>query len=437
MPRRADRRRAAALWLIACVAPVLAQEPAPEAPPATWLTLDQALGAVDENHPALRAARAGVDRARAGLDRVRADTGINARLELTPQSVQTAAPEEWRNDTRARLFVSKPLYDFGQSDARERAGEADVLGQEELQRRARARQHYEIMARFFDVLLADLRFAADNENLAHRYVRYDKAVTRREVGELSAVDVLELESTYRESLNERTRSSQRRFAARELLAMAMNQPGRVLAELERPALPGNDREAPEFEQTLAAALRGNHVLTALAQSVRSAESRVSAAQAQARPRLSAELEAAHYEFELPSRNNLRGTLNLEIPIYQGGKVDADLARARADLEDARARLASLEFELRREVLAVVQEIEALQVERKTAAVRTDFRDRYVDRARSIYELELQTTLGDAFARLTEAQWAGEKVEFELALAWARLDILLGRDPGSAPKEVAK
>jgi len=437
MPRRAHWRRVAAPWLLVGALPVFAQDTPPAVHGDGWLTLPQALAALDEEHPQLRAARAGLEGARAGLARARADNGISARLELTPQRAQTVLPEQWRDDSRAQLLVDVPLYDFGLSEARERAGLADVGSQEVEQRRARARQRYEIMARYFDVILADMRYAADNEEMAHKYVRYDKGKTRQELGELSPVDVLELETIYREALSVRTRSAQRQYAAREALALAMNQPDRVISELERPALPGNARGAPDFDQALAQAMAGNQQLAAIRKLVEADEQRVAAARARARPRLSAEFEAAHYDYELPSRNQLRGTLNINIPLYQGGMVEADVAAAQAVLDAARARLAAGEYALRREVLAAAQDIEALIVERKTASVRADYRDRYVDRARSIYELELQTTLGDAFARLTDAQWAAEKVNFELALAWARLDILLGRMPGSALEEVAK
>ena len=53
--------------------------------------------------------------------------------------------------------------------------------------------------------------------------------------------------------------------------------------------------------------------------------------------------------------------------------------------------------------------------------------RPVDLARGRYELEVQTTLGESMARLTEAQWHSAQADFELALGWARLHALLGRE----------
>jgi len=77
------------------------------------------------------------------------------------------------------------------------------------------------------------------------------------------------------------------------------------------------------------------------------------------------------------------------------------------------------------VLDLVQELENLKVERNAAKVRTNYRDLYLDRSRALYELEVNSDLGDAMTRVTEAQWLAAQVEFRLALAWARLDALTG------------
>ena len=69
------------------------------------------------------------------------------------------------------------------------------------------------------------------------------------------------------------------------------------------------------------------------------------------------------------------------------------------------------------------ELELLKVEQQTARTRSDYRDLYLDRSRALYEMEAQVTLGDAMTKMTEAQWRAAKVEFDLAIAWARLDAM--------------
>jgi hypothetical protein len=84
--------------------------------------------------------------------------------------------------------------------------------------------------------------------------------------------------------------------------------------------------------------------------------------------------------------------------------------------------------LRKTVLELVQEIDVLKVAIQSANTRLEFRDQYLDRSRSAYELEIQTDLGDAAANMTEAQWHADKVRYDLMLTLGSIDALLGIDP---------
>lgn len=55
----------------------------------------------------------------------------------------------------------------------------------------------------------------------------------------------------------------------------------------------------------------------------------------------------------------------------------------------------------------------------------DYRDLYLERSRALYELEVTSDLGDAMVQLSEAQLFKAQTFFELAVAWAKLDSLLG------------
>jgi hypothetical protein len=49
----------------------------------------------------------------------------------------------------------------------------------------------------------------------------------------------------------------------------------------------------------------------------------------------------------------------------------------------------------------------------------------LERARAEYELELKTNLGNSMAETQVARLRKRAVEYRLALAWARLEALLG------------
>lgn len=414
-------RHAAALLLGLLGFAVMA-EPVPFPNP---LSLEQALAYADADHPDLALAQAQLAQARARALEADARSGVRAYADLTPEWVEPASGERGTNDSRARLVVSKTLYDFGRQSAYRDAAAAGIASGELALLDVRARRRLSIMERFFEVLLADQRYAVANEEMAQRYVAFDRARERHSLGQLSDVDLAAAESHYREALDARTDAQQRRVATRSQLALALGRRDARPGELAPPVLAALAREVPVTETVYAQALAASPRLQALRQDLETARRTLAAERARRRPVLSAEFEAAEYARTLASRNDLRATLNLRVPLYQGGDVEAALARATADVDLATARLRQLEHEVAQAVLDLVQQLESLKIKRESARQRVAYRDLYLDRSRALYELEVRTDLGDALTRLTEAQWLVAKIDYEIALTWARLDALTG------------
>ncbi len=412
---------------------------AAESPLPSPLTLEQVLNQADIPHPDLDQARARVDAARAGLTQAESTSGLRALVDITPQWVLPSLRinDDFVNDSRARFFVSKRLYDFGRTASLEGSARADIESREQLLFDARQRRRLELMSRFFEVLLADLRYAVDNEALAHFYVTYDKFRERHKLGQISDVDLLEHETRYQESLIVRTRSQKRQAQSRQQLALALGRPDELPAELVLPTFPGNDREPPELKTVLDQVRQRNPTLLAQRKELEAARLQADAERARRYPVLSAEGEVAAYERNFVSRDDVRATLNLRVPLWQGGEDRGAIQAALARQQEADARARRTELDLHQTVLDLVQEIETLRIERNAARIRTAWRDLYLDRSRALYELEVRTDLGDSMTRVTEAQWQAAQVEFRLAHAWARLDALTGQLAENSSQESRK
>jgi len=410
--------------------------PAAEAPLPKPLTLEQVLAEADAAHPDLDQARARVDAARAGLTQAESTSGLRALVDITPQWVLPSlrVNDEYVNDSRARFLVSKRLYDFGRTSSLEGSARADIESREQLLFDARQRRRLELMSRFLDVLLADLRYAVDNEALAMYYTTFDKFRERHKLGQISDVELLEYESRYQDSLIVRTRSQKRQAQSRQQLALALGRPDELPADLVLPKFPGNDREPPELKPVLEQVRQRNPSLLAARRELEAARLQADAERARRYPVLSAEGEVARYEREYISRDDVRATLNLRVPLWQGGEDRGAIEAALARQREADARLRRAELDLQQAVLDLVQEIESLRIERNAARVRSAWRELYLDRSRALYELEVRTDLGDSMTKVTEAQWQAAQAEFRLAQAWARLDALAGRLAESSPQE---
>ncbi|MEE8388393.1 MAG: TolC family protein [Acidiferrobacterales bacterium] len=404
------------------------------------LSLEAALALADANHPVIALAAAELAAAQANAKATRARTGIEIISEIRPQYIDPSLPGAGPNttDSQAHLTVTKRLFDFGHSRAQRRASDKLVEGRQLALISVRQQHHIEVMRRYFDVLLADMRYQVDNETMAHAYVNFDRERERHKQGRISDVDLAASETHFQELLVHQTASQLRQHSTRALLAMALNRPDSLPEDLKAPRLKGNDRKPPELEKLLIRALNSNPGVQRMKEEVASAEQALKAAKGQGRPTLDAEFEVSAYERNIGSRDNARVSLNLRVPIYQGGRNQSAEAQASAFLQQKRAQLNKAKFDLRQSALRLVQQLETLNISRQAARIRADYRELNLDRSRALYEMEAQVSLGDAMIRMTEAQLQAVKVEFDMALAWAQISALegtlLNQNPGTVPRE---
>ena len=59
-------------------------------------------------------------------------------------------------------------------------------------------------------------------------------------------------------------------------------------------------------------------------------------------------------------------------------------------------------------------------------LKQDFRELALDRSRALYEMEATTNLGDAMVAVSEVRFKQAETDFQLALAWMELNLLLGQ-----------
>jgi outer membrane protein TolC len=418
-----------ALWLWSGLLPVgaVAEEVEPLPEP---LTLEYALSLVDEQHPALLAGQAEQALLAAELDGVEADNGLDVSIEgrarwVKPPSI--ARDDEVTDDHKLSLFVRKPLYDFGRTASRREAAQQASLGQEQRYRALRDERRLAIMQAYFDVLLADIEYARDNEAMAIAFIALDRLRNRQELGQASDIAVFEQEAAYQRSRYQLSLSENRQRATRARLANTLNRPGMLPSTVNRPALDYHRREVPEFETLVQQALQSNPTILALQAELVAAQQRIEAARSDRLPRLDGELEASDYSRELGSSDRLRAGITLQVPLYSGGRVDAAVAAQRAQRYKVQAKLEQARYDLRQQVLDLWLELQQLKLQREKAYSEQDYRELYLDRSRANYELEFTADLGDAMVRLSEAQLALAQTDYQLALAWEQLEALTGSD----------
>jgi len=394
---------------------------------AERLTLEEALAAVTEAHPDRRLADSDLTLALTERDQELSRTDFNLyldgalRMGLRPSEFGG----DWESNNEVRIVARKSLLDFGRSRESAAAAEQEVAARRTALLNLDSLRRVDIMARYFDVLLADIQYAADNEAMAVAYVAWDNAQDRLELGELTRPQMLELETRYQDIRERRNASLQRLQSSRQRLAHAINRT-QLPAELVEPTLKDNDRRIPEYDVLLPWVTERNSQILILQAQLGAADSRMAAVRNENKPILEAEFVGADYSRLSTTRDDVSAGLLFTIPLYQGGRIDTRLAREQAQKEKVLAQIDKLRLDLAEALLETLQEIEWLRGSSRAAADRqVEYRDWALERARAEYELELKTNLGYSMAETQAAKLRRKQVEFRLALALARLEAMAG------------
>ncbi len=402
---------------------------------ANPLTLEAALATAESSHPDLMLAQADRERALADQDiaNSRQDASINFEGILRSGHPTFGGPAI-ASDNSVRLTARKTLYDFGRSSNAELAAQYELNAREADLTTMLSSRRLDIMTRYFDVLLADMRNTVESELTSVYYTSYQQGLDRFELGQISSIELAELDTRYRDTVEKRNASAQSQRLTRALLANAMNRPNDLPRELQDPLLSGNQRTLPDYETLLPILLSNNSRLNAQQDMLSASQKRIESLRAENGPILDAELQAADYSRIAATRDNLSAGLILSWSLYQGKRSDSRVAREVAQFNKLQAGTEKLKLELTQALLESYLEITQLQSAARNAASKfVDYRDLLLERSRGLYELELKSNLGTSMAGTAEAHMRSRQIEYQLALSFARLEALLGVPLGEHEK----
>lgn len=400
------------------------------------LTLEYALSLAQGSHPVVDNAAADVAVAEARLAQADASDGLSISVEGRLEYIEPAELSNFQqhNNSQLALNISKRLYDFGHTEAAQQAASQALSGSQWQHLHSRQQQYIKVLKSYLDVILADLEYTRDNEAMATAFVRMDRARDRHELGQFSEIELLRIESLYQKIRQQRATSEAKQRATRSRLAIALNRPDDLPANLEPPNMPIMGQAELDVSQLTAAVLESNPSLKALRAELAAAEQTLKYASSRYGPVIRGELEAREYRRETRSTNPFSVALVLEMPLYTGGRSDAAVAGAKALVDKKQAALAESELLLRQVVLDLWLELQNLKSRVQELDVQGDYREYYLDRSRTLYDLEVTTDLGDAMVQTSDVRLKKAQAAFQWMLTMARLDALSGKllpEPGES------
>jgi outer membrane protein TolC len=175
-----------------------------------------------------------------------------------------------------------------------------------------------------------------------------------------------------------------------------------------------------------AAQTHNPQLLAQRAQVEAARQRVQSARALRMPVLNGELAASNYSRKTDERDDWHAGVTLEVPLYTGGKTQATIAARQAELQHVEADYARAQQLLGESLQSTLDEIAALQVQREQARVQLDYRTLALERSRGLHASPQDAEIVADSAELAAARLFRAETDYQLALAWARLDALTGK-----------
>jgi outer membrane protein TolC len=395
------------------------------------LTLESAIAAgTQKSHPALVAAKAGENVAEAELEEAESSYTLESSVRLTAGYVQPneLALDQTHDDHIAQINVRKVLYDFGFTGGKVSAAENLILASRLEFEYTRQNQVINIARHYFDVLLADLKYVWDNEAMAMHYVQYDRIRERHALQQVSDVELLQSENAYQRARTQRNASESMQRTSRALLAVAIDRPGELSTDLANPVLSTAALTLPDLDKLVAAAVRNNLSIQAGRNREMAARQELEAVRKRIRPTLDATLQLSEYSRLTPNRDDVRARLNLVIPLNEHGDQRAETAETKAEWLQASADVMQLETNLRNQVADLWQRLLKLRIEQQELDVALNRVELELDRARGEYELEIKTHLGDAMVNTSRVRYERAENNYEQALAWMKLYLLIGTNP---------
>lgn len=391
------------------------------------LTLDLALSLIDQQHPNLRSFDADLKNAESDLQQTLSNNDLSIKLQADARWIEPSAlaPDQSNEDHQLGIYVNKTLYDFGRSSALTNAATQQVQNQNLQYINAQQHQYLTVMKRYFDVVLADLQFYRYNEEMAVAYIQYDRIQTRLKLGQYTEVDVAEKETEYQRVRRLRTYSQNQQRVTRSLLAQALNRPNNLPTTVSKPELDVVSRKLPEIEILQKQVNDNNPVLKALRAKLAAARNNIEYARVSDNPVLTGGLEAYNYERETSSSNKWQANITLDMSLWDGDRVDAAVAKAKAMAYKVEAQLAQQEFAIQQQVLELWLSIETLKIKYEEVMTAINFIELSLDKSRALYELEVTSDLGYSMVKFSEAERNVVQTNFDIALAWAQLDALSG------------
>jgi outer membrane protein len=380
--------------------------------------------------PAVQIRAQETERARAAIDSAKSRLGIQASwsLGVSQSSYSNGAASQDGLGYRATLSVRKPLYDRALETRIE--GSEAVLRQKTLDEKAiSAMVAQDLFDRILHVLEAEAEMGALAVERTSAVKQADRLKVMRERQLARATEVAEI-NAYVSALNTKVLDAQNaRRAALDSLSEIVGAEVESVLPLSAKALPN---ETASLRLLIANAHQTHPRILALLEAVEASRKSLAALSFETRPTIAAVGTHVNADqgFDNISSGRYRATslgLEIRVPIYEGGRIDASLRDALAAQRGAELQVDHARREIERDIRKAYLAESAARMRIESTLEEVSAMEQASDAQEKGYSLGVSTLveLLEAHKRLHRAYASLAKARLELARSLSDLRISSG------------
>ena len=392
------------------------------------LDLSTALLFAEKTHPNLSIADSNISLAANAKDFIQSHGDLKLSLESRLQYIEPSsiATNQDNDDHRIGLVASKSLYDSGRLNSQLKYADFTIKSERLKKIHIINKRKLEIKQRFYDVVLADMNFYRYNEEMATKFIAFDRTRDRLEIGQRADIDVMQLDVDYKKARYLRIKSQNEQRISRTRLAIAMGRPSELVNTVSKPKRIKKLKSLPELEVLNKVALEHNYTIALLKNKLSAAYEAVQLAKKTTSPTINFEATGFEYSRQLQNRPDFQVGVVMRIPLFAGRTEDLAVSKALSKVDLIKSEIELAKSDVLNSIVSHWFEFEALEGKLLQMEALTDYREIYLDRSRALYELEVKTDLGDAMARVSEAERDYLKTQFQMQIVRSKIELEVGK-----------
>jgi outer membrane protein TolC len=335
--------------------------------------------------------------------------------------------EKVENDTFGYIVWKNKLYDSNDG-LEEDSFKQNKKNKDFLLKLSQEERKISVMKTFFDTNLASLYHQYLLEQLAMDAIYHNRAKDFYPTGRISDVEVLEKETNMLLASAKNFNAEESIYNNKSRLATLLDMDVKKLPEIQRPKLKSYlEKEIPQNSKLLELAIKNDLKLQQLTDKLEYLNRKAKALK-------------GNFDFQVGTiamignepqktledeNNRWEARVTLRVPLYDKEKNVNEIQKVQIERNKVQVSIDKYKSELSQKIDEIVSKLTYLGKLNKAYKTQFDYRNLYLEKSRTAYELDRQSDLGDAMVQLSKAEYELEKNRYEYVITYETLNLIVG------------